>query len=60
MLDGWKEDWHHYKIESTHILSPWMPIRLDVTYEIWPISFNVQGWLDQYDEASMQVSPHLW
>ena len=24
----------------------------DVTYEIW--CFDVQGWLDQYDEASMR------
>ena len=28
----------------------------DVTYEIW--HFNVQGWLDQYDEASMH--PHIF
>ena len=28
----------------------------DVTYEIW--CFNVQGWLDQYDEASMH--PHIF
>ena len=28
----------------------------DVTYEIW--SFDVQGWLDQYDEASMR--PHVF
>ena len=29
----------------------------DVTYDIW--CFDVQGWLDQYDEASMR--PHiLW
>ena len=28
----------------------------DVTYEIW--HFNVQGWLDQYDEASMR--PHIF
>ena len=29
---------------------------VDVTYEIW--CFNVQGWLDQYDEASMH--PHIF
>ena len=29
----------------------------DVTCEIW--CFNVQGWLDQYDEASMHP-PHIW
>ena len=29
----------------------------DVTYEIW--RFDVQGWLDQYDEASMCPS-YLW
>ena len=29
---------------------------MDVTYEIW--CFNVQGWLDQYDEASM--CPHIF
>ena len=28
----------------------------DVTYEIW--CFDVQGWLDQYDEVSMQ--PHIF
>ena len=28
----------------------------DVTYEIW--RFDVQGWLDQYDEASM--GPHIF
>ena len=28
----------------------------DVTYEIW--HFDVQGWLDQYDEASMH--PHIF
>ena len=28
----------------------------DVTYEIW--HFDVQGWLDQYDEASMR--PHIF
>ena len=28
----------------------------DVTYEIW--RFDVQGWLDQYDEASMR--PHIF
>ena len=28
----------------------------DVTYKIW--HFNVQGWLDQYDEASM--CPHIF
>ena len=28
----------------------------DVTYEIW--CFDVQGWLDQYDEASMH--PHIF
>ena len=28
----------------------------DVTYEIW--RFNVQGWLDQYDEVSMR--PHIF
>ena len=28
----------------------------DVTYEIW--CFDVQGWLDQYDEASM--CPHIF
>ena len=28
----------------------------DVTYEIW--HFNVQGWLDQYDEVSMH--PHIF
>ena len=28
----------------------------DVTYEIW--CFNVQGWLDQYDEVSMR--PHIF
>ena len=28
----------------------------DVTYEIW--RFDVQGWLDQYDEASMH--PHIF
>ena len=28
----------------------------DVTYEIW--RFDVQGWLDQYDEASM--CPHIF
>ena len=28
----------------------------DVTYEIW--CFDVQGWLDQYDEASMH--PHVF
>ena len=26
-------------------------VNADVTYEIW--RFDVQGWLDQYDEASM-------
>ena len=29
---------------------------VDVTYEIW--CFNVQGWLDQYDELSM--CPHIF
>ena len=29
---------------------------VDVTYEIW--CFDVQGWLDQYDEASMH--PHIF
>ena len=28
-----------------------MDAKMDVTYEIW--HFNVQGWMDQYDEASM-------
>ena len=28
----------------------------DVTYEIW--CFDVQGWLDQYDEMSMR--PHIF
>ena len=28
----------------------------DVTYEIW--RFDVQGWLDQYDEVSMR--PHIF
>ena len=28
----------------------------DVTYEIW--CFDVQGWLDQYDETSMH--PHIF
>ena len=28
----------------------------DVTYEIW--RFDIQGWLDQYDEASMH--PHIF
>ena len=28
----------------------------DVTYEIW--CFDVQGWLDQYDEVSMH--PHIF
>ena len=28
----------------------------DVTYEIW--HFDVQGWLDQYDEVSMH--PHIF
>ena len=28
----------------------------DVTYEIW--CFDVQGWLDQYDEVSMH--PHMF
>ena len=28
----------------------------DVTYEIW--HFDVQGWLDQYEEASMH--PHIF
>ena len=28
----------------------------DVTYEIW--RFDVQGWLDQYDEVSMH--PHIF
>ena len=29
---------------------------VDVTYEIW--CFDVQGWLDQYDEVSMH--PHIF
>ena len=33
-----------------------MDANADVTYEIW--HFNVQGWLDQYDEASMH--PHIF
>ena len=33
-----------------------MDVNADVTYEIW--HFNVQGWLDQYDEASMH--PHIF
>ena len=28
-----------------------MDANVDVTYDIW--HFNVQGWLDLYDEASM-------
>ena len=28
---------------------------VDLTYEIW--HFDVQGWLDQYDEVSMH--PHI-
>ena len=28
-----------------------MDANADVTYEIW--HFDVQGWLDQYDEVSM-------
>ena len=28
----------------------------DVTYEVW--RFNVQGWLDQYDETNMR--PHIF
>ena len=31
-------------------------VNTDVTYEIW--RFNVQGWLDQYDEVSML--PHIF
>ena len=31
-------------------------VNADVTYEIW--CFNVQGWLDQYDEVSMH--PHIF
>ena len=31
-------------------------VNADVTYKIW--CFNVQGWLDQYDEASMH--PHIF
>ena len=31
-------------------------VNADVTYEIW--CFDVQGWLDQYDEASMR--PHIF
>ena len=34
-----------------------MDAKADVTYEIW--YFNVQGWLNQYDEVSY-VSPHFW
>ena len=33
-----------------------MDANADVTYEIW--HFDVQGWLDQYDEASMH--PHIF
>ena len=33
-----------------------MDANADVTYEIWP--FDVQGWLDQYDEVSMH--PHIF
>ena len=33
-----------------------MDANADVTYEIW--CFNVQGWLDQYDEVSMH--PHIF
>ena len=33
-----------------------MDSNADVTYEIW--CFNVQGWLDQYDEVSMH--PHIF
>ena len=33
-----------------------MDANADVTYEIW--RFDVQGWLDQYDEASMH--PHIF
>ena len=33
-----------------------MDANADVTYEIW--CFDVQGWLDQYDEASM--GPHIF
>ena len=33
-----------------------MDANADVTYEIW--RFDVQGWLDQYDEVSM-CTPHL-
>ena len=31
-------------------------VNADVTYEIW--YFDIQGWLDQYDEASMH--PHIF
>ena len=31
-------------------------VNADVTYEIW--HFDVQGWLEQYDEASMR--PHIF
>ena len=33
-----------------------MDANADVTYEIW--HFDVQGWLDQYDEVSMH--PHIF
>ena len=33
-----------------------MDANVDVTYKIW--HFNVQGWRDQYDEASMR--PHIF
>ena len=33
-----------------------MDANADVTYEIW--HFDVQGWLDQYDEVSMW--PHIF
>ena len=48
--------WHRRRQRAERRLAPARLNLPDVTYEIW--RFDVQGWLDQYDEASMH--PHIF